>query len=94
MRLADLRRLAIRRQVRIRFPMRSGMECVITEQGVAQAPGLDRTPDFNFEQELAAAGEFLLEPVSSKGRPPSGAIRRAELEEMLTPGTPAAAGEE
>jgi len=62
MKLVDLRKLAIRRQTRIRFPLRNGMECVITEQGVAQVPALKGVPDFNLEEELTAASSFLLDP--------------------------------
>ena len=54
MKLADLRKLSIRKQLKIRFRLPNGMECVVTEQGLAQVPALRRVPDFNLEQELAA----------------------------------------
>ena len=63
MKLADLRKLAIRRQTRIRFRLRNGQECVITEHGVAQVAALKGVPDFNLEDELASAGSFQLDPV-------------------------------
>jgi hypothetical protein len=63
MKLADLRRFAIRRQTRIRFRLRNGMECVITEHGVAQVAALKGVPEFNLEEELASAASFLLDPV-------------------------------
>src|SRR5690349_5520162 len=52
MHLADLRKLAIKSQQRIRFPMKNGMDCLVDERGVALVPGLDRVPDFNVEAEL------------------------------------------
>jgi hypothetical protein len=68
MRLAELRKFSIRQQSRIRFTIRNGMECVITEHGIAQVPGLTHVPDFNLEEELAAAGEFHLEAVAVPGQ--------------------------
>ncbi len=93
MKLADLRGLSIRKQLRICFPLRNGMECVITEHGVATVPLLKGIPDFNLEQELASISEFRLEPVSAAGlksptKPRS--IAREELAAML-PGSAAAA---
>lgn len=88
MKLADLRRLTIRRQIRVRFPIRNGMECVVTEHGIAQVPGLRSMPDFNLEQELAAASAFVLEPVPA-GTPRS--IGRTELDAMVTSAGPAGA---
>ena len=64
MKLADLRKLSIRQQVKIHFRLQNGMECVISEHGVAHVPGLHAIPDFNLENELESAGEFLLEPVA------------------------------
>jgi hypothetical protein len=78
--LGDLRRLTIRRQVRVRFPIRNGMECVISEHGIAQVPGLRSVPDFNLEQELASASTFVLEPVAASAPRPIG---RAELDAMV-----------
>jgi hypothetical protein len=68
MKLAELRKLSIRQQSRIRFRIRNGMECIISEHGIAQVPGLTRVPDFNLEEELAAAGEFHLEVVAIAGQ--------------------------
>ena len=34
----------------------------MNEQGIAQVPALKGIPDFNLEEELASAGEFLVEP--------------------------------
>jgi hypothetical protein len=85
--LSDLRRLAIRKQFEIHFSLRNGMECVMSRHGVAQVPGLRGVPDFNLEQELAWAGEFLLDPPQQAGKKqPAEAPRRLsreELEKML-----------
>ena len=101
MKLADLRKLAIRRQIQIRFRLRNGLECVVTEHGVAQVPDLKGVPDFNLEEELASAATFVLDPVASpkaasKGtaRVPEGtSVGREELSGMTAsgPATEAAA---
>lgn len=90
MKLADLRKLTIRDQSRIHFRLRNGMQCVITEHGVAQVPALKGIPDFNLEEELAAAGDFLIEPAvpgTKKDKRPSARPRpvaRQELAQMLS----------
>jgi len=100
LKLADLRKLAIRGQSKIHFRIRNGRECVINEQGIAQVPGWHGIPDFNLEDELAAAAEFLLEPVSApekgKSAPRPRQIGRQELESMVSaaPSAAAAAHEE
>ena len=68
MKLADLRKLAIRKQLKIRFGLRNGMECAIGEDGIARVPALRAPPDFNLEQELAEAAAFVVEPVVPAGR--------------------------
>jgi hypothetical protein len=65
MKLADLRKLSIRQNLKIRFQLPNGMECVITEHGIAEIPALGRAPGFNLEQELALIGEFFLEPAAA-----------------------------
>jgi hypothetical protein len=91
MKLGDLRKFAIRRQTRIRFPLTNGMECVVTEQGVAQVPELKSVPVFNLEEELAAARSFHLDAPAADPKAPikTRALRREELE-ALTAGAPAA----
>ena len=85
MKLADLRKLAIRRQFRIRFALRNGMECVVDEHGVARVPALKGVPDFDLEVELASASEFVLEPaVFAKDSPKPRTARRDELAAMTT----------
>ena len=96
MKLAELRKLSIRRQSRIRFRIRDGMECVISEHGVAQVPGLNRIPDFNLEEELAAAGEFHLEAVTLAGQKhaPAPQILSRDQLAALASANPAAAAVE
>ena len=98
MKLADLRKLAIRRQTRIRFALRNGMECVITEHGVAQVAELRGVSDFNLEEELAVAASFSLDPiaVAKKNQPTaSRSIGREELAGMAAAGAaPEAAAHE
>lgn len=79
MKLLDLRKAAIREQAKIHFRLRNGMECVVSEHGVAEVPGLRGKPEFNLDEELAAASEFLLEP-----QPPKAPrkLDRAELESI------------
>jgi hypothetical protein len=67
MKLADLRKIAIRKQVRFRFPLNNGMECVINERGVAQVPALKAPPEFNLEEELSRATTFVMETVAATG---------------------------
>ena len=62
MTLVDLRRLAIRKQSQIRFVLRNGMECVVSADGIARVPALKGVPEFNLEQELASATDFMVEP--------------------------------
>ncbi len=89
MKLNDLRRLSIRSRMKIHFRMQNGMECVVNEQGVAQVPGWRGKPDFNLEEELSAAGEFLFDPL------PPATPRKVGRQELasLTAGGSAAAPE-
>jgi hypothetical protein len=67
MTLVDLRKLAIRKQSKIRFTLGNGMECVISEDGIAHVPALKGVPEFNLEQELAGATAFVVEAVVPSG---------------------------
>ena len=93
MTLADLRKLSIKKQLKIRFPLKNGMECVVTEHGIAQIPALKGLPDFNLEQELESASQFLLEPVlvDKKNAPKPRPVSREELSQMTASGPSAAA---
>lgn len=96
MNLADLRKLSVRKNLRIRFLLPNGMECVVTEHGVAEVPGLKGVPDFNLEQELASITQFILEPAAAdKKRPVSPrAIGRDELASLTASGVSAASARE
>ena len=94
MTLADLRKFSIRKQFRVRFTLQNGLECVITEFGMARVPALKNVPDFNLERELASAGEFVLEPIvpaGEKNPPKPRSINRDELEKLAIGATGAAA---
>jgi len=87
MKLADLRKLSIKQQTRIRFPLRNGLECVIDEHGIAAVPGLRAIPDFNLEEELEAARDFVLEPLDQRDsrQRAAGPTSREALARMLAP---------
>ena len=89
MKLADLRKLSIRQNLKIRFQLPNGLECVITERGVAQIPALRRPPDFNLEQELVSISEFVLDPAAQDQKRPV-APRRISREELAAMAAPAA----
>jgi hypothetical protein len=89
MKLADLRKLSIRQNLKIRFQLSSGLECVITEHGVAQVPALRRAPDFNLEQELTSISEFVLDAAGQDQKRPI-APRRVGREELAAMAVPAA----
>ena len=96
MTLVDLRKLAIRKQSIIRFSLRNGMECVISEDGIARVPALKSVPEFNLEQELAGATAFLVEGVIPAGtknpqKPKPVPFARQELAAMVADGPGAAA---
>ena len=97
MTLVDLRKLSIRKHLKIRFLLSNGMECVITEHGLAQVPTLRQVPDFNLEQELSSVSEFVLEPVGATAKKPMvapKAIDREELTSMIGASPTAAAEHE
>ncbi|MCZ2151139.1 MAG: hypothetical protein LC126_25625 [Bryobacterales bacterium] len=95
MKLSELRRLTIRRQMRIRFTLSGGSECLINEHGIAQAPGLQSTPDFNLEQELAQAAAFRIEYVGEEAAKARARAATAEdLQKMIAAVAPGAAAPE
>jgi hypothetical protein len=95
MKLADLRKLSIRQNLKIRFQLPNGLECVITERGVAQVSALRRPPDFNLEQELVSISEFVLDPAAQDQKRPVAPRRigREELAAMAAPAASAAGAE-
>jgi hypothetical protein len=91
-----LRKLSIRRQVRIRFRIANGLECIVTEHGIAEVPGLHAIPDFNLEQELESASEFVMEPAVVAGArrnsaPKPHPVSRGEMVSMVDSHATAAA---
>lgn len=85
MKLVDARRVAIEQEIRIRFAMAGGAECVIDEHGVARTPSLRGIPDFNLEEALASAVEFEFEPAAraKAGKAqPARRVTRAEFEKL------------
>ena len=96
MKLADLRKLSIRKQLKIRFQLSNGMECVITEHGIAQVPALRRVPDFNLERELTGVSQFVLEPARADAKSPQKpkTVTLDELNGMLAPAASAGDHEE
>ncbi len=66
MTLTDLRRLAVRKGLRIRFHLPAGLECVMDEHGMAMIPGLKAPPDFRLDQEFEAVIHFVVETLSGK----------------------------
>jgi hypothetical protein len=58
MKLVDARRIAIRSQVDIRFPLSNGMECVIDRHGIARVPGIQGALEVNLEEEFERSQVF------------------------------------
>ncbi|MBK5291158.1 MAG: hypothetical protein JJE04_05720 [Acidobacteriia bacterium] len=83
MNLSDLRKLAIRRQICIRFALPNQMECVVDHQGTARVPGLKAPPQFNLEQDLSSASDFVLEPVVPTKTNAVEKLTRAQLEQLF-----------
>jgi hypothetical protein len=84
MKLADLRRAAVKKHLRIRFALSNGMECIVNEHGIAQVPALRTIPSFNLEEELGRAREFVLEAAGDAKAKPRSAT--AEEVAQLTAG--------
>jgi hypothetical protein len=92
MKLLDVRRYAIRKQMRVKFRTGSGAECVVNEKGISAVPGLNGPPDFNLEEELGKAAAFVVEPVvNEKGKARPRNVSRPDLEQMVAAVAPGAA---
>ena len=97
MKLADLRRTSIRKNVRIRFQLPNGMDCVVNEHGVAQFPALRAVPDFDLEDQLGQVRQFVVEPVimAEKGKAVPQQVSREQLAALAgAPGADASHHEE
>lgn len=82
MKLSDVRRMAIRQQTRVRFPLSNGQECLVDEHGIARVPGIRDVTQINLEHELAGVQEVQLETISAT-RNSSRPVKRAELEKLV-----------
>jgi hypothetical protein len=96
MTLVDLRKLAIRKQSKIRFVLSNGMECIVSADGIARVPALQGVPEFNLELELASATAFEVEAVVPAGmknppKPKPVSMGRPELAAMVQDSPGAAA---
>lgn len=90
MKLADLRRLAIRKQLRIRFDLADNRECLVDEHGTAKVASLKAVPSFNLEEALAVANRFRTEPADQTGsKVSSRTVTRSEIEQMVAQLSPA-----
>jgi hypothetical protein len=89
MKLSELRRLAIRKQVRVHFSLANGTECLITEGGLAQVPSLKHSPDFNLEEQLTQVSSFRVETVNSAKLDKPQVTSRDQLEKMIAAMSPA-----
>jgi hypothetical protein len=92
MKLSEIRRLAIRKQVRVHFSLANGTECLITEGGLAQVPLLKQVPDFNLEDQLAQVASFCVETVGGAKLEKPQVTSRDQLEKMIAAMNPANAG--
>jgi hypothetical protein len=95
MKLQDLRKLTVKKQLKVRFRLKNGMECIINEQGIAEVPGLKKAPDFNLDEELASAAEFVVSPakeLDKKNPSKPQTLAAAEMAAMASASPAAAAG--
>jgi hypothetical protein len=93
MKLPDIKRYSVKKQVRVRFSVSTGAEVVVDEHGIARIPALASVPGFNLDEEIESVERFRLEPVSPGGRPQG--LKREELEKLFETAAagPAAGGE-
>jgi hypothetical protein len=95
MNLSDLRKVAVKKHLRIRFPLSNGMECVVNEHGIARVPALRAVPAFNLEQELLGVQTFVVEPAGAgekdKNQPKARSYTRGEMNAFAAAGAGAEA---
>ncbi len=90
-----MRKLAVKKNARIRFVLPNGMEAQVDEHGVLRIPALQKTPDFNLETELPKVQEYLVEyrgELDKKGMPRRESLAAAGME-ALTKAAGAGVGE-
>jgi hypothetical protein len=90
MKLADVKRLAVKRAWNIRFSLPNGLECVIDCHGLARVPGLNGPPDFSLEEGFAAAQYLAVEQGPDPGDRAGARVKRhwfsrSQLEEWVSP---------
>ena len=81
MTLLDLRRYAIRNQIRIQFTAPAAGDCIVNEHGVLRMPSLAAASDFHFDNSLTGVEKFVLTPVREPARPQK--VSRDDLEALL-----------
>lgn len=81
MNLLDLRRYAIRRRTRIRFPIADGVECEVNEQGVVKLPAVHGVTGLNAENSLVSVEQFVLEPADGGSKQQK--LTREKLEALV-----------
>ena len=98
MKISDLRKISIRNNVRIRFRLPNGTDCVINEHGVAQIPSLHSVPDFRLEDQLPGVEQFTLEPAGApdkrKNRDNTQVLSREQIAALTAPAAGAAAADD
>ena len=97
MKLAALRKLAVRSNLRVRFDLPGGMEGCVDEHGLLRIPSLAGPAGFDVEAELACAERFRIEPVAEAAADALvRTVTRGEIEALLgaVPQAPAPAHEE
>jgi hypothetical protein len=91
MKLADVRRVAIRKQVRIHFRLPNGLDCTVTEGGLVKIPELKSVPDFNVETILPSVQSFEMEAVGMEVDRRKKVLSVPELEKLVAATAPGAA---
>jgi hypothetical protein len=93
MNLSGLRKVAVKKHLRIRFPLSNGMECVVNEHGIARVPALRAVPAFNLEQELLGVQTFVVEAAGGqdKNQPKARSYTRGEMTAFAAAGAGAEA---
>ncbi|MBL8215503.1 MAG: hypothetical protein JNK87_32580 [Bryobacterales bacterium] len=77
MTLAELKKLAIRKQMRIRFVVDSA-EAFIDEHGIARVPSLRNVPSFNLDEALGSVTQFKVESLGADGKPKASQTAKPE----------------
>ena len=79
MKLRDLRGLAVRGSLEIRFRISEARECIVDRDGVCRLTDAADVSDLNLEEQFAQAEEFVVDPETSRPR----SIDRQRLAELI-----------